>query len=66
MKLSPLFLAWVYLIMGALFVYIGIQYADETVWNFATIIFALIATIDFVVAIRLFGVHSAMKNKKDQ
>ncbi|GAA0455366.1 YdiK family protein [Alkalibacillus silvisoli] len=64
MKLSPLVLAWVYILMGVLFVYIAIQYADETVWNTATVIFAIIASIDFGVAIRLIGVHNAMKKQQ--
>ncbi|WP_188207160.1 YdiK family protein [Alkalibacillus aidingensis] len=64
MKVSPMFLAWIYILMGILFMYLAIQSADETIWNFATIIFALIATFDFGVAIRLVGVHQAMKKSK--
>ncbi|WP_027964063.1 YdiK family protein [Halalkalibacillus halophilus] len=64
MKFSPLFLAIVYAIMGVLFMYIAIETAEETIWNFMTILFAAIATIDFIVAFRMIGLHNASNKKK--
>ncbi|MET3683257.1 hypothetical protein ABID56_001348 [Alkalibacillus flavidus] len=63
MKISPIILAWVYIFMGVLFVYLAIETADQTIWNAGTLLFAFIAAIDFGVAIRLFGVNQAMKKQ---
>lgn len=64
MRTSPLFMASLYFMMGALFVYIGVQGAEETIWNPTTIIMSVIATFDFVVAIRLSILHFRVKNSK--
>ncbi|MBM7573614.1 YdiK family protein [Aquibacillus albus] len=66
MRTSPLFMASLYFGMGVLFTYIAIQSAEETIWNFITILLAFFATLDFVVSIRLFNLHlKVRKSKKD-
>ncbi|MBB6454865.1 lysylphosphatidylglycerol synthetase-like protein (DUF2156 family) [Salirhabdus euzebyi] len=66
MRASPLFMALLYFIMGFVFTYIAIQSVEETVWNFTTIILAVVATFDFAVAIRLIGVHMKIKDAKNK
>ncbi|SHN35140.1 MULTISPECIES: YdiK family protein [Gracilibacillus] len=65
MRISPLRSAFLYIGLGALFTYIAIQSAEETVFNFITIALALFATIDFVVAIRLITLHYRIKKAKE-
>lgn len=59
---SPFFMSTIYFIMGAIFTYIAVQSVEETIWNFTTIILAVVATFDFAVGIRLFGLHVKIKN----
>lgn len=66
MKVSPGLLAIVYLAMGALFVNLAIKWADDTVWNAATIALALIATLDFGVGIRFTRIHFKTKHNKSK
>ncbi|WP_206207821.1 YdiK family protein [Virgibacillus profundi] len=66
MRTSPLIMAIVYFIMGIFFVYIAVQSADETIWNFTTVVIALFATLDFGVSIRLISIHFRIKNKKKE
>ncbi|PKR76526.1 DUF4305 domain-containing protein [Halalkalibacillus sediminis] len=63
MKISPVFLATIYFLMGIAFTYIAIESATDTIWNLTTIIFMLIATFEFGVAIRMFTIHSLMKKQ---
>ncbi|MFC3041634.1 YdiK family protein [Virgibacillus xinjiangensis] len=67
MRVSPLTSAIIYFAMGAVFIYAAIQTADETIWNFTTILLAVVATMDFGVAIRMVNIHLQIKkkNKKD-
>ncbi|MDQ0160629.1 YdiK family protein [Alkalibacillus salilacus] len=64
MKISQTALAWIYVLMGVLFVYLAVETAETTIWNFGTMVFAFIAAVDFGVAIRLFTVKQAMKKSK--
>jgi VanZ family protein len=57
MKRTPLQFAFVYFLMGVLFTYLSIQSAKDTIWNFFTIVLAMLATLDFGAAIRLFAFH---------
>ncbi|MFD2360606.1 YdiK family protein [Saccharococcus thermophilus] len=43
--------------MGILFTYLSVQSAKDTIWNFFTIVLAILATLDFGAAIRLFALH---------
>ncbi|MFD1038955.1 YdiK family protein [Virgibacillus byunsanensis] len=68
MKTTPKGMAIVYFLLGILFTYIAVQSAEETIWNFTTIIFALFATLDFGVGLRMFTIHIRLKknnNKKE-
>lgn len=56
-------MALVYFIMGILFTYIATQTATDTIWNISTIILAVIATLEFGVAIRLLRIHIHLKRK---
>ncbi|SEA92310.1 protein of unknown function [Thalassobacillus cyri] len=62
MKTSPLFMAFLYFIMGIVFTYIAAQTVEDTIWNFITIFLAILATFDFAVSIRLFNLHFRLKN----
>ncbi|GGC97360.1 hypothetical protein GCM10007216_30170 [Thalassobacillus devorans] len=62
MRTSPLFMAFLYFIMGVVFTYIAAQSVDDTIWNFITIFLAILATFDFAVSIRLFNLHIRLKN----
>lgn len=64
MRTSPGVMAIVYLAMGILFTNLAIQWADETIWNTATIVLAIIATLDFGVGIRFLRIYFKTKNKK--
>ncbi|SFM14489.1 protein of unknown function [Gracilibacillus orientalis] len=66
MRISPLRSAFFYIALGALFTYIAIQSADETIFNFITIALATFATIDFVVAVRLMNLHFRIKKANDK
>ncbi|MBP1971664.1 hypothetical protein J2Z83_003816 [Virgibacillus natechei] len=58
-------MAIIYFIMGILFVYVGIQFAEETIWNVTTIVLAAVATLDFGIGIRMMSMHlRSKKNKK--
>lgn len=70
MKQSALFSGFLYLLLGALFVYFAIEniQANEG-WGFFTYILILLATFDIGSGIRLIGFHffikkAANKNKK--
>ncbi|WLR48150.1 YdiK family protein [Halobacillus litoralis] len=64
MRTSPLFMAFLYMMMGVAFTYIAAQSAEETVWNAMTIILAIVATFNIAVAIRLINLHNKIKNSK--
>ncbi|WP_010529430.1 YdiK family protein [Lentibacillus jeotgali] len=66
MKISPKILGIIYFLLGILFTYVAILSADETIWNFLTMLLAFFATLDFGVSIRMFMIHSKIKkhNKK--
>ena len=58
---SPFTMGVIYLIMGVLFTYLAIGSAQETVWNFSTILLVLVATFDFGVSIRMFLLGKKIK-----
>ncbi|MEH7238998.1 YdiK family protein [Bacillus sp. JJ1562] len=60
-RTSPFAMGIIYVLMGTLFTYIAISSATETIWNFSTILLALVATFDFGVAIRMFALHFKIK-----
>jgi len=54
------------LVLGVLFIYIAIQSAEGTIYNFMTILLAIFATIDIVIAIRLINLHFKIKKAKEK
>lgn len=63
MRTSPKSLSLIYFVMGILFTYIATQTVTDTIWNFSTIILAVIATLEFGVAIRLMLIYIRLKRK---
>ncbi|TYR78429.1 DUF4305 domain-containing protein [Priestia megaterium] len=61
MKNIPLTRGFIYIIMGILFTYLAIQSVEDTVWNFSTILFSLVAAFDFRFAFRIFALHYKIK-----
>ncbi|UOR10297.1 DUF4305 domain-containing protein [Halobacillus amylolyticus] len=67
MRISPLFMAFLYFAMGAAFTLIAVHSAEETVWNIRTLLPVLIATFNFAVTVRLIIAYIKIKkanNKK--
>ncbi|MEY8351525.1 YdiK family protein [Bacillus cereus] len=62
MRNSPLFMAALYFLLGCIFTYFAIINVEDTIWNFSTILFAAMATIDFNLALRLILVKFSKKN----
>jgi hypothetical protein len=61
MKTSPLFMGCMYMFMGIIFTYFAIENAEETIWTMSTILLMLVATFDFGIAIRMFGLNRKLK-----
>lgn len=59
-------LALFYFIMGIAFTYLAVTSVKDTIWNFTTIILALVATLDFGVCIRLLTNQRAEKNNQEK
>ena len=69
MRITARTMALIYFAMGILFIYAAVKSADETVWNFITVLLALIATLDFGAGIRYMRLHykvKKIKNKKNK
>ncbi|MDC2867821.1 YdiK family protein [Bacillus sp. BP-3] len=61
MRNSPFVMATLYFLLGCIFTYLAITSVEDTIWNFYTILLAIMATVDFNLAIRLLF----SKPKKD-
>lgn len=66
MKISPKMMGIIYSLLGILFTYVAVLSADETIWNFLTILLAFFATLDFGVSIRMFIIHFKIKNHRNK
>ncbi|GEN57757.1 hypothetical protein GCM10012290_23360 [Halolactibacillus alkaliphilus] len=66
MRVSPLMHAYLYFLIGILFVYFAFEAIDETVLNPLTIFLTILATLDFGASYRLFKLHLKIKQKKNQ
>lgn len=64
MKFTPLKMGIMYAVFAALFTFLATLHAEKTIWNFWTILFALIATYDFITAFRYFALNKAVKKKQ--
>lgn len=62
MRNSPLFMAALYFLLGCIFTHLAIRNVTDTIWNMWTILFAVMATIDFNLALRLILVKFTKKN----
>ncbi|SET76887.1 protein of unknown function [Oceanobacillus limi] len=64
MKLTLRTRAFIYFALGILFMYVALLNADgKSIWNFTTILFAVFATLDFGMAIRLLRINRKIKKK---
>ncbi|MBC5636388.1 MULTISPECIES: YdiK family protein [Ornithinibacillus] len=64
MRITARTLALIYFTMGVFFIYVAISFAEETVFNFMTILLAIFATLDFGAGIRYMRLHYKLKNIK--
>jgi len=64
-KTSPGLMAFIYIAMGILFTNLAIKWADETIWNAATLTLAAIAALDFGVGVRFIRMYFKKKSKKE-
>ncbi|MGG0184877.1 YdiK family protein [Bacillus rhizoplanae] len=53
MRTSPFVMATLYFLLGCIFTYLAITSVEDTIWNFYTILLAVMATVDFNLALRL-------------
>lgn len=61
---SPKALGYFYFILGSLFVYIAIQFNNETGWSLFTFVAIAIAAIDYMISIQHFLKARELKEKK--
>ena len=72
MKFSPTLMGIFYAGLGSIFTYLAIQSAgtDGEMWSFWTIMLMVLATIDFVYAIRFFlltkKINQMKKNEENK
>jgi hypothetical protein len=66
MRTSPFLMGILYFGMGTVFIVLAIQSKAEDIWSFPTIILMLVATFDFGVGIRMFLLHSRLKQAKSK
>lgn len=64
MRNSPFVMATLYFLLGCIFTYLAITSVKDTVWNFYTLLLAVMATVDFNLAIRLLFSKSKKDSKK--
>lgn len=64
LKISPRTSAILYFLMAIFFIHVAIQSADKTIWNVVTLLFAVIATLDLGMAIKLTLLHFRLKQQK--
>ncbi|MGF9967075.1 YdiK family protein [Bacillus rhizoplanae] len=53
MRNSPFVMATLYFLLGCIFTYLAITSVEDTIWNFYTLLLAIMATVDFNLALRL-------------
>lgn len=64
MRTTPYTMALIYAAMGTLFTYLAIESAQETIWNFSTVLLMIIATFDFSTSIRFFLYKKLIQKRK--
>ncbi|WP_077324410.1 YdiK family protein [Virgibacillus siamensis] len=63
MKTTPKMMFFIYFILGLLFMFVATRSSDGSIWNFTTIILAVIATLNFGVSLRMLIIHFKLKKK---
>ncbi|MGP4077601.1 YdiK family protein [Halobacillus sp. K22] len=66
MRTSPLLMAVLYFGVGIAFMFLASQAAVETIWNVTTIVLSGVATVNFIVAIRLYNLHVRMNKSNNK
>ncbi|SDC12860.1 protein of unknown function [Pelagirhabdus alkalitolerans] len=66
MRISPLFNAFVYFLIGSVFVYFAYQSIEDTVLNGITILLTIVASLEYGASIRLIKLHRRMKQQNNQ
>lgn len=64
MRNSPFVMATLYFLLGCIFTYLAITSVEDTIWNFYTLLLAIMATVDFNLALRLLFSKSKKSNMK--
>ncbi|MEI4804527.1 YdiK family protein [Bacillus sp. NPDC077411] len=64
MRNSPFVMATLYFLLGCIFTYLAITSVQDTIWNFYTLLLAVMATIDFNFALRLLFSKPKKDSKK--
>ncbi|MBM7094781.1 MULTISPECIES: YdiK family protein [Alteribacter] len=65
MRKSPMFWAVLYFSIATMFVFLATQQNARTDgWDFLTIILIVVATIDYVIAFRFFGMARRVKKNE--
>ncbi|WP_020063195.1 YdiK family protein [Bacillus sp. 123MFChir2] len=64
MRNSPFVMATLYFLLGCIFTYLAITSVKDTIWNFYTILLAVMATVDFNLAIRILFSKPKKDSKK--
>jgi len=57
-------MATLYFLLGCVFTRFAITNVTDTIWNFGTLLFAAMATIDFNLALRLILVKFTKKKQQ--
>lgn len=63
MRRSPLFSAFIYIVLGSLFTYFAIHDVQQNGWGFFSYLLVLLATFDFGSGIKIFLFYFKFKNK---
>ena len=64
MRNSPFVMATLYFLLGCIFTYLAITSVQDTIWNFYTLLLAVMATVDFNFALRLLFSKPKKGSKK--
>ncbi|PEA55554.1 hypothetical protein CON64_06405 [Bacillus pseudomycoides] len=64
MRNSPFVMATLYFLLGCIFTYLAITSVKDTIWNFYTLLLAVMATVDFNLAIRILFSKPKKDSKK--
>ncbi|KMY45980.1 hypothetical protein AC622_18710 [Bacillus sp. FJAT-27916] len=66
MRRSPLYMATIYFILGAVFIFFAVQNVTRSGWDFFTYFLVILATLDIGSGIRFIGIHRKIKQMKNE